>query len=134
MSFLNDYDLAGKTVIPFCTHDGYGAGSSYQTILEASHAAVSLEGVAIEAQDVPEAQDTIATWLTEIGVTETNTQTETAIKITIGDNTLDGILYNTALAEEIKAYFPLTISMVGYAGREYYGEVDFYPEQLEGGQ
>lgn len=35
---------------------------------------------------------------------------------------------------EIKAYFPLTISMLGYSGREYYGGVDFYPENLEGGQ
>ena len=59
---------------------------------------------------------------------------ETAIRITIGDITLDGILYDTPLAEEIKAYFPLTISMSGYGGREYYGGVDFYPENLEGGQ
>ncbi|XCP86956.1 flavodoxin [Roseburia hominis] len=55
LSFLNEYDLTGKTVIPFCTHDGYGAGGSYQTIAEASHAAVSLDGIAIEAKDVPNA-------------------------------------------------------------------------------
>jgi len=59
---------------------------------------------------------------------------ETAIQITIGDITLDGVLYDNSLAEEIKAYFPLTISMSGYGGREYYGGVDFYPENLEGGQ
>ena len=52
----------------------------------------------------------------------------------MGDVDLDGVLYNTALAQEIKAYFPLTISMVGYGDREYYGGVDFYPEHLEGGQ
>lgn len=28
LSFLQDYDLTGKTVIPFCTHDGYGEGRS----------------------------------------------------------------------------------------------------------
>lgn len=27
-----------------------------------------------------------------------------------------------------KEYFPLTISMNGFGGREYYGGVDFYPE------
>lgn len=116
LSFLAEYDLSGKTVIPFCTHDGYGAGSTYQAIAEASHVAVSPDGIAIEAKDVPAAQG------------------ETAIQITIGDITLDGILYDTALAEEIKGYFPLTISAVGYGGREYYGGVDFYPEHLEGGQ
>ena len=56
VSFLNEYNLSGKTVIPFCTHDGYGAGGSYKTIMEASHAAASLEGIAIEAKDVPEVQ------------------------------------------------------------------------------
>ena len=53
LPFLNEYDLSGKTVIPFCTHDGYGAGHSYQTVADASHAAVSLDGIAIEAKDVP---------------------------------------------------------------------------------
>lgn len=134
LSFLNEYDLTGKTVIPFCTHDGYGAGGSYQTIAEASHAAVSLDGIAIEAKDALNAQDAVAAWLTDIGISESKVQTETAIKITIGDVILDGVLYGTELAEEIKAYFPLTISMLGYGGREYYGDVSFYPEYLEGGQ
>ncbi|MDE7299771.1 MAG: hypothetical protein K2N94_13260 [Lachnospiraceae bacterium] len=134
LSFLKEYDLSGKTVIPFCTHDGYGAGSSYRTIAEASHAAVSPDGIAIEAGDVPDAQDTIADWLTAVGISSSKGQGETAIQITIGDITLDGVLYDTALAQEIKEYFPLTISMAGYGGREYYGGVAFYPENLEGGQ
>ncbi|MGN0630676.1 MAG: flavodoxin, partial [Ruminococcus sp.] len=62
LSFLEEYDLSGKTVVPFCTHDGYGAGQSYQVIAEASHAAVSPEGIAIEAANVPAAQNTIADW------------------------------------------------------------------------
>lgn len=144
LSFLTEYDLSGKTVIPFCTHDGYGAGSIYQAIAEASHAAVSPEGIAIEAKDVSAAQDTVNEWLEAIGVSGSSAlpadgrsfaeQGETAIKIIIGDITLDGILYDTALVEEIKGYFPLTISASGYGGREYYGGVDFYPEHLEGGQ
>lgn len=134
LSFLQEYDMSGKTVIPFCTHDGYGSGQSYQVIAEASHAADSLEGLAVEAKDVSEAQNTVIDWLASIGISTSEKQEETAIQITIGDITLDGILYHTALAEEIKAYFPLTISMVGYGSREYYGGVDFYPENLEGGQ
>ncbi|MGN0634478.1 MAG: flavodoxin [Oscillospiraceae bacterium] len=68
LSFLEEYDLSGKTVVPFCTHDGYGAGQSYQVIAEASHAAVSPEGIAIEAMDVPEAQNTITDWLENIAI------------------------------------------------------------------
>jgi flavodoxin len=138
LSFLNEYDFSGKTVIPFCTHDGYGAGSSYNTIREASHAAESPEGLAIEAKDVPTAENTVAAWLEEIGITRESIgaeNEETAITITIGDIVLDGVIYDTALAQEIKEYFPLTISMNGYGGREYYGGVDFYPaqENLVGG-
>lgn len=134
LSFLNAYDLSDKTVVPFCTHDGYGAGSSYQTIAEASRAAVYLDGMAIEAENVSDAQETVEKWITGIGISGSEKQKETAIQITIGDRTLDGVLYDTALAEEIKTYFPLTISMAEYGGREYYGGVDFYPENLEGGQ
>ena len=138
LSFLKEYDLSGKTVIPFCTHDGYGAGNSYQTIAEASHAAVLLEGIAIEAKDVPTAADTVAAWLESIGMTGESAGAEngeTAITITIGDTVLDGVIYDTALAQEIKGYFPLTISMSGFGGREYYGGVDFHPaeENLVGG-
>lgn len=138
LSFLNEYDLSGKTVIPFCTHDGYGAGRSYSTIREASHAAESPDGLAIEAKDVPSAGDTVAAWLESIGITGESTGTETAetaITITIGDIVLDGVVYDTALAQEIKEYFPLTISMSDFGGREYYGSVGFYPaeENLVGG-
>lgn len=132
LSFLNEYDLSEKTVIPFCTHDGYGAGSSYNTISEASHAGESPEGLAIEAKDVPSAGNVIAAWLENIGITGESIgaeAAETAITITVGDMVLDGVIYNTALAQEIKEYFPLTISMSGFGGREYYGGVDFYPAQ-----
>lgn len=87
LSFLDKYDLSGKKVIPFCTHDGYGAGNSYSTIQEASHAAESPEGLAIEAKDVPSAAGTVAAWLEEIGVMGESVEAEsdeTAITIPIG--------------------------------------------------
>ena len=128
LSFLSEYDLSGKTVIPFCTHDGYGAGRSYDTIYEASHAAELLDGLALEAKDVPSARDMVSEWLETIeivGQNDREANRETAITITIGDTVLDGVIYDTALAQEIREQFPLTISMVGYGGREYYGGVDF---------
>lgn len=35
-SFLNKYDLSGKTVITFNTNGGYGVGSSFKTVEELS--------------------------------------------------------------------------------------------------
>ena len=41
--FKKKYDLSDKTVIPFCTHDGYGAGNSYNSIRVESSAKNMLE-------------------------------------------------------------------------------------------
>lgn len=137
LSFLNTYDLSGKTVIPFCTHGGYGAGSSYSTIESASGASQVLEGLAVEADDVRNAEGTVTDWLLSIGFSGQQDgavqNTGTPIKITVGDVVLDGVLYDSPLAQEIQSYFPLTISMSDFGGREYYGGVDFYPENSEAG-
>lgn len=138
-SFLEEYDLSGKTVIPFCTHDGYGAGSSYSDIASQLPNAEVLDGLAIEAEDVPEAEDTVAQWLSEIGMeastdSEIGKQNETPIRITIGDETLEGVIYDTTLAAEFREKFPLTVSMGGFGGREYYGGLDFTPENAGEGQ
>lgn len=54
--FLASYNLAGKMVIPFCTHDGYGAGRTYASVRNAVPGATVLEGIAIEATDVPSSE------------------------------------------------------------------------------
>lgn len=140
LSFLSQYDLSGKTVIPFCTHDGYGAGSSYRTISEASHATQTLDGLAIEASDVPASEDTVSQWLLSIGISTASVNrtdmatNETAILIMIGDTVLDGVIYNTELAQEMLERLPVTVSMSGYGGREYYGGIDFTPQNVGAGQ
>lgn len=138
-SFLEEYDLSGKTVIPFCTHDGYGAGNSYSDIADAVPGAEVFSGLAIEAGDVPGAEDTVTQWLDEIGISGSaenvsENQSETPIQITIGDEILEGVIYDTALAQEISGQFPLTVSMGNFGGREYYGAIDFTPEQAGEGQ
>ncbi len=36
-TFLEDYDLAGKTIAPFCTHEGSGMGRSVADIKRSAH-------------------------------------------------------------------------------------------------
>lgn len=43
-SFLNQYDLSGKTIIPFNTNAGYGIGSSFQTVKELCPNSIVMEG------------------------------------------------------------------------------------------
>lgn len=43
-SFLNQYDLSDKTIIPFNTNAGYGVGSSFQTVMQLCPNSRVLEG------------------------------------------------------------------------------------------
>lgn len=47
-SFLNEYDLSGKTVIPFNTNGGYGIGRSFQDVEERCTNCTVLEGFSVE--------------------------------------------------------------------------------------
>ena len=43
-SFLNQYDLSGKTLVPFNTNGGYGIGSSFETVNQLCRNSTVLEG------------------------------------------------------------------------------------------
>lgn len=63
---------------------------------------------------MPSAQDTVVNWLDSIGIVRQNhsaSQEETTIKNSIVDKVLDGVIYDMALAQEIKSKFPLTVSI-----------------------
>ena len=47
-SFLKQYNLKGKTVIPFNTNGGYGIGSSFDTVKELCPGSKVLEGLTIK--------------------------------------------------------------------------------------
>ena len=47
-SFLEEYDLSGKTVVPFNTNGGYGVGSSFDDIETRCAGCTVLEGFSVE--------------------------------------------------------------------------------------
>ncbi len=47
-SFLRQYDLSGKTVVPFNTNAGYGVGSGFQTVKEICPSSKVLDGFSIQ--------------------------------------------------------------------------------------
>lgn len=132
-SFLESYDFAGKTVVPFCTHDGYGAGSSYRAIQDAVSGATVTDGIALLASDVPSSEARIREWLEQIGIEREEPQ-GTAIRITAGGRTFTGEWLDTPLAREIRGMFPLTATLGQYGGREYYGSMPQRPTHTEEGQ
>lgn len=133
LSFLSEYDLSGKTVVPFCTHDGYGAGNSYRTVKGAASGANVLDGIAIESVDVPSSETQVKSWIERIGVEREDSQ-GTAVSIIAGGKTFTGEWLNTPLAREIRAMFPLTATLGRYGGREYYGAIPSRPAATEEGQ
>ncbi|WP_093882707.1 flavodoxin [Syntrophus gentianae] len=66
-TFLEAYDFGGKTIIPFCTHEGSGMGRSERDIEEICAGASVLKGLAIRGGSVQQAEDQIAKWLRDLG-------------------------------------------------------------------
>ncbi|WP_058304190.1 flavodoxin [Gorillibacterium timonense] len=66
VSFLSEYDFSGKTIIPFCTHAGYGPGQTVSAIRELVPGAAVLDGFEIERTKVSNAEEAVSAWLREI--------------------------------------------------------------------
>ncbi|MHC1717783.1 MAG: flavodoxin [Acidaminococcaceae bacterium] len=67
-SFLEQYNFAGKTVIPFCTHGGSGLGDSVGDIKKTLPQANVISGLAVRGSEVSKSQAEIANWLKSIGM------------------------------------------------------------------
>ena len=66
-TFLESYDFAGKTVIPFCTHEGSALGRSERDIAKLIPEAELLEGLAVRGSNVDSAEDDVVDWLEGLG-------------------------------------------------------------------
>lgn len=62
-SFLEQYDLGGKTVIPFNTHGGSGFSGTISTIRQLEPQANVLNGLSISRNDIQDAEQEIVTWI-----------------------------------------------------------------------
>ena len=80
-SFLKQYDLSGKTVVPFNTNAGYGVGSCFQTLESLCANSKILDGFEIkggierdgvlfvmEGKKAAEAYKLLSNWLKKIGI------------------------------------------------------------------
>lgn len=69
-SFLEEYDFSGKTIIPFCTHEGSGLGHSEKDLAKLCPAAKLLRGLAIKGSMVRSAQRDVSEWLRGLEMAE----------------------------------------------------------------
>lgn len=70
VTFLSEYDLSGKTIVPFCTHLGSGQGQTVSEISRLCPKSTLLDGIAVRGPDAKNAQDEVSGWLRKIKVTK----------------------------------------------------------------
>lgn len=70
-TFLESYDFSGKTIVPFCTHEGSGLSSTESSIAEVCPDAEVMDGLAIRGSVAQNSQDeaaeSVAEWLRQAG-------------------------------------------------------------------
>lgn len=82
-SFLKQYDLSGKTIVPFNTNAGYGVGSSFETVKSLAPSSKILEGFStkggierdgvlfvMDGKKEKQVETEVKKWLKELGITE----------------------------------------------------------------
>ncbi len=69
-AFLSKHNFSGKTIVPFCTHEGSHLGRSVMDIKELCPQSTILDGLAVRGRAVKSAQNEVSNWLRKIGMTE----------------------------------------------------------------
>ncbi|HME53323.1 MAG TPA: flavodoxin [Candidatus Lokiarchaeia archaeon] len=69
-TFLSEHDFSGKTLIPFCTHEGSRLGRIVSDITKLCPQSTIRDGLAVRGENVKKAQDDVSAWLRELGMME----------------------------------------------------------------
>ena len=67
-TFLTEYDFSGKTMVPFCTHEGSHLGRSVTDIKALCPQSTILDGLAVRGSNVKNAENEVSGWLRELGL------------------------------------------------------------------
>ncbi len=65
-TFLENHDFSGKTIVPFCTHEGSGLGRSEQDIKKLCPKAAVLNGFAIRGGSAGSADKIVSEWIEKL--------------------------------------------------------------------
>lgn len=61
-TFLEHYDLTGKKIVPFCTNEGSGMGSSERQLRSLCKGATIADGLSIHGAEAEKCEAKVATW------------------------------------------------------------------------
>lgn len=64
-TFLESYDLKGKKIYPFCTHEGSGLGNSINDLKKICSQSIIKKGLALKGSQVKQSDQKLKEWLKE---------------------------------------------------------------------
>lgn len=68
VTFLEAFDFSGKTILPFCTNEGSGMGSSVGDIVKYAKGAEVKRGLPITGSEAADSKEDVKNWLSANGL------------------------------------------------------------------
>lgn len=117
-SFLDEYDLSGKTIAPFCTSGGSGLSGTPRTIQNEEPNATVTEGLAVSGSSSRNSQSTVNNWLSQIQGDEEILE-NARIKLTVnGNEEVFVSLDDNQASRDFLEMLPLTLTFEDYNSTE----------------
>lgn len=122
-SFIEEYDLSGKIVVPFCAHGTGGLAASVRDITAAlPDSAEVLDPIGVYRADISSAETAINEWLDNLGfaVAETNSESvkERKLRMIVDGQEISITLYDTPAANALYDMLPLDLNFEDFNGIE----------------
>lgn len=136
LSFIDEYNFSGKTVVLFCTHGTGGLANSVETITSElpSDCTVIDNVIGVYRDNIASAQPKINEWLDEIGFSENSSaessqaDNENRITMTVNNRKISILLYDTPAAQSLYNMLPLTLSFEDFNSTE---KIAYLQNQLQ---
>lgn len=116
-TFLESYDLAGKTVVVFCTSHSSPVGTSDSNLHSLAPDADWKDGTRFSANAT---QEDIRAWLSGLELDREGGNTSMDIRITVNGTSFDASLNDSEAAKALYAMLPLSLNMSELNGNEKY--------------
>lgn len=133
-SFLEEYDLSGKTIVPFCAHGTGGIAAGVRDITAALPDSVTiLDALGVYRADIGNAEPAVHEWLAELGfekngeILQTEKE-ERKLKMTVDGQEISITLYDTPTANVLYEMLPLELTFEDFNGIE---KISYLPQELQ---
>lgn len=123
-TFLEEYDLSGKRVIPFCTNGGSGLSGTPNIISSIQPNARVTEGLSVLTGNVDTCEEDVVDWLRNIGISQSSADGETdqndqvGIRFNFNGKTATAVLERNPASESLIGQLPTTVTFNDYSSAE----------------